>query len=173
MIKKGEKRGREKKKKRGGKRKGRKCLRQAYPCCACRASRVVAGRFGKTIFSKPPVYLRACFDRCLQNRRKKDTVLGMKSEIELLEQLIKELVPEDLTEQDQGAECGGGRFCCICAATDRVVSDPSTVTICHALASRHGTFLACGTRTTDCSRNGWPLDSTTRSAAARKERGAF
>jgi hypothetical protein len=56
--------------------------------------------------SKLPVYLRACFDQCLQNRRVKDAVAGMKSDIEVLEQLNKELVPEDLTAQDQESAAG-------------------------------------------------------------------
>jgi hypothetical protein len=59
---------------------------------------------GKTIFPKLPVYLRAYFDKYLRNRRVKDAVSGMKSDIELLEQLNKELVPKNLLmQQDQGS----------------------------------------------------------------------
>jgi hypothetical protein len=43
-------------------------------------------------------------------RRVKDAVLGMKNEFELLEQLNKELVPEDLTEQDQPRSGAAGDF---------------------------------------------------------------
>jgi hypothetical protein len=42
----------------------------------------------------------------------KDAVLGMKSDSELLEQLNKELVLEDLMEQDHGSAAGWGF--CIC-----------------------------------------------------------
>jgi hypothetical protein len=56
---------------------------------------------GETIFPKLPVYLREYFEQYLRNRRVKDAVLGMKSKIEFLEQLNKELLPEDLMDQDQ------------------------------------------------------------------------
>ena len=56
------------------------------------------------IFPKLPVCLRACFDRHLHNRKVKDAVSGMKSDIELLENLNKELLPEDLREQDDDVE---------------------------------------------------------------------
>ena len=41
----------------------------------------------------------------------KDAVSGMKSDIELLEQLSKELVPEDLIEQDQESAVGDFAEC--------------------------------------------------------------
>ena len=56
---------------------------------------------GKTIFPKLPVCLRACFDRHLRNRKVKDAVSGMISDVDLLENPNQELVPEDLREQDQ------------------------------------------------------------------------
>jgi hypothetical protein len=61
---------------------------------------------GKTIFPKLPVCLRAHFDRHLRNRRVKDAVSVMKSDIELLEELNKELVPEELIEPDQESAAG-------------------------------------------------------------------
>jgi hypothetical protein len=50
---------------------------------------------GKTTFPKLPVYLQAYFDRYLRNRREmQDATSGLQSDIEMLEQLNKELVPE-------------------------------------------------------------------------------
>jgi hypothetical protein len=56
---------------------------------------------GKTIFPKLPVYPRAYFDRYLRNRRVQDAVSPAWKVILSCMQLNKELVPEDLMEQDQ------------------------------------------------------------------------
>jgi hypothetical protein len=56
---------------------------------------------GENIFPKLPVYLRSYNEQYLRNRRVQDAVDSMKSDTELLEELNKELVPEELMQQDQ------------------------------------------------------------------------
>jgi hypothetical protein len=55
---------------------------------------------GKRLSPNVPVYLRAYLDIYSCKGRVQDAVAGMKSNTELLEHLNKELVPEDLMEQD-------------------------------------------------------------------------
>jgi hypothetical protein len=51
---------------------------------------------GVTTFPKLPVHLRECHGVCLKNGRVKDAVKAMRSDVEFLEALNKELVPPDL-----------------------------------------------------------------------------
>jgi hypothetical protein len=55
---------------------------------------------GVTIFPKLPVYLREYHVIYLKNKRVKDAVKSMKSHVELLEVINKELVPEDLANTE-------------------------------------------------------------------------
>ena len=56
---------------------------------------------GVTIFPKLPVYLREYHGIYLKNGRVKDAVKAMKSDVELLDALNKELVPPDLANDDE------------------------------------------------------------------------
>jgi hypothetical protein len=55
---------------------------------------------GTTIFPKLPVYLRVYHEIYLKNRRVKDAVKAMKSDLELLEVINEELVPPDLANHE-------------------------------------------------------------------------
>jgi hypothetical protein len=55
---------------------------------------------GVTIFPKLPVYLREYHGLYLKNGRVKDAVKAMKSDVELLDALNKELVPPDLANEE-------------------------------------------------------------------------
>ena len=56
---------------------------------------------GVTIFPKLPVYLREYHGIYLKNGRVKDAVKAMKSDVEFLDALNKELVPPDLANDDR------------------------------------------------------------------------
>jgi hypothetical protein len=55
---------------------------------------------GVTIFLMLPVYLREYHLIYLKNRRVKDAVKAMKSHVELLEVINKELVPHDIVNAE-------------------------------------------------------------------------
>jgi hypothetical protein len=60
---------------------------------------------GVIIFPKLPLYLRECHGIDLKNGRVKDAVKAMKSDVELLDALNKELVPPDQANDDDEELC--------------------------------------------------------------------